>query len=969
MTPTITGTVSVTGRVKQVLASVVLLIATIGVPAGLSVSVGWPLPTSPGAVERLPLLLSQPIPSSAVVDVLAVIAWLAWLHFTAGILVELINATTRRGRPQLRLPFGGPSHDLARSLVVTALLISAAGPLAAAPLAATPFAATTAAPTVASAPAATSTTRDVADEPGAAIRTAAAFAGGGFSASAGAKAPTVAATTASSPGDGPAALAERDAGALAVVPEFVVPAPAVGRYACLWDIAEQQLGDGTRWTEIYGLNVGRTQPDGQTLTDPDLIRPGWRLVLPPHTPHTAGSGPPATPVQALAPTGHLVVPGDTLWAIAETELGDGARYGELADAAATLTQPDGEVLRDPDVLQPGWTIPLPAEALTVEEAPAQGDDPSSVPEETAAQTPDDPGHALPQSDALLAPPHLLDEVPDAPGSAGVAGEAEGGEGRGGRWGSADTSVGSSAPQGPQQEDAASSDRVDDMGEAGDSDADEVAPAWALPGLSGAGTMLAGALLLLLRQHRRRQSRLRRPGRTLAVPDTQHVVVEKSVRAHTHTVTTIERLDQILRRLAAARLHSDEALPAVTVVRLDRDGVTVHLAMPSPAADPWTAGVDSLSWHLPGDVDLDQVGPRVPDQPAPFPLLVTVGVSSAGATTMLNLEHLGIATVTGDRQRGEDLLRYIAAEVGCNPWSEAVRAHCVGIAGELGPLNPERIRVTPATDRGDTGRVGPGPGGSVDPVADLTADAVAVVDRSDELDMDVPDARIRQTGEETWPPHLLLLDASHAPTALDTLADLIRTHPSRTGTTVLVLATTDPAAAADRVQSAAAAPGASAAASDPTLHISGTADLTVTWRTGGVVAGVSAAGLSAAEAQGCAALYALGPPDAPMPTPHAESHGWQAYADAAGALTAAHTLPRHDPSVAGEEREAAVGWGDDAGWPDDLEHEGRGDDGRGDEGRGDEGRGNEGRGNDEEENEGESDGPAYDDGGGRTGSRR
>lgn len=48
----------------------------------------------------------------------------------------------------------------------------------------------------------------------------------------------------------------------------------------LWRIAERRLGSGFRWREIFELNRGRCFGDGQELTNPRLIRPGWRLVLP-----------------------------------------------------------------------------------------------------------------------------------------------------------------------------------------------------------------------------------------------------------------------------------------------------------------------------------------------------------------------------------------------------------------------------------------------------------------------------------------------------------------------------------------------------------------------------------------------------------------------------------------------------------------------------------------------------------------
>lgn len=52
----------------------------------------------------------------------------------------------------------------------------------------------------------------------------------------------------------------------------------------LWDISAEHLGDGSRYPEVFDLNAGVLQPDGRTLTDPNLIQPGWRLTLPMPTP-------------------------------------------------------------------------------------------------------------------------------------------------------------------------------------------------------------------------------------------------------------------------------------------------------------------------------------------------------------------------------------------------------------------------------------------------------------------------------------------------------------------------------------------------------------------------------------------------------------------------------------------------------------------------------------------------------------
>lgn len=58
----------------------------------------------------------------------------------------------------------------------------------------------------------------------------------------------------------------------------------------LWDIAREHLGDGLTWPRIYSLNKDRVQDDGACLTDPDLIKPGWRLAIP--TAHGTPEPPP-----------------------------------------------------------------------------------------------------------------------------------------------------------------------------------------------------------------------------------------------------------------------------------------------------------------------------------------------------------------------------------------------------------------------------------------------------------------------------------------------------------------------------------------------------------------------------------------------------------------------------------------------------------------------------------------------------
>jgi len=70
------------------------------------------------------------------------------------------------------------------------------------------------------------------------------------------------------------------------------PAVTVQAGDCLWSLAQRYLGAGDRYPEIAALNYGRAMGDGEVFTDPSLIRPGWRLLLPAGA--VSGPAPPAT---------------------------------------------------------------------------------------------------------------------------------------------------------------------------------------------------------------------------------------------------------------------------------------------------------------------------------------------------------------------------------------------------------------------------------------------------------------------------------------------------------------------------------------------------------------------------------------------------------------------------------------------------------------------------------------------------
>ena len=261
---------SLLGRWITRAASATMLAGLLGgIPWGLVVLIGWPLPREvnlPRTVEDVQDLLSTPLTDQMIVNLLALAMWFIWISFAASFAGEVIAAV--RGVPSRRLPVLSPMQKLARWLLsgVTAGVLAAAA-LTPAIIAPPPPPAAAAAATVpAPSPlpmvdltaAATTHQQTAPDE----------------------RPPTVCAGehVLNIDGDRWAYVAQRD--------------------DSLWRIAELCLGDGSEWPRIWELNQGRHFPQvGGTLDQPDLIFPGWDLYLP----ADALPPPEATPIEPDRP--------------------------------------------------------------------------------------------------------------------------------------------------------------------------------------------------------------------------------------------------------------------------------------------------------------------------------------------------------------------------------------------------------------------------------------------------------------------------------------------------------------------------------------------------------------------------------------------------------------------------------------------------------------------------------------------
>ncbi|QNP74983.1 hypothetical protein IAG44_39935 [Streptomyces roseirectus] len=248
---------------RGLLAAALLAVLLAGIPWGLIHYIGWPLPhTLPTWAETEAVLLT-PMSTTFLLNTLACVLWPVWAAFAYDVTRTALHEARPLPHPPTPSTGAGPLHTLAAMLVgaLTLTLLTQRPPNPA----------------------------DVA--------------------------PAAVAAT-STPFEHPRVEAARPAGAPLDAPEGTVRVrlPHDGIYDSLWRIAERTLGDGNLWPRIYTLNHNRPQPDGRTLTNPNLIRPGWILHLPPskprqppprtNTPATPSPSPDTTPPTPSPPPAH-----------------------------------------------------------------------------------------------------------------------------------------------------------------------------------------------------------------------------------------------------------------------------------------------------------------------------------------------------------------------------------------------------------------------------------------------------------------------------------------------------------------------------------------------------------------------------------------------------------------------------------------------------------------------------------------
>lgn len=727
-------------RAVRAFGSLVLLTGlVVGLPVALALLAGNPLPGSAPTLDGFWSALVSPDDGTLFLSVLTVLGWLGWACFAGSVTLELFARVTRRPTPTIP-GLGGPQR-------FAAVLVAAVA-------------------TIAVTPTVTSASAAMVDSPPVAV----------------------AMTTPIDPGADERPGGDRQT-ASAGAPETVLH--LVERGEGLLDLQDRY---GVPWQRIAEANYGVEQPDGRSLVRGQTrIYPGWQLRIP----VTAAAGPAtdasgfgivgvagggsggaagdATVDVAATPAGgpeaqagseepagyeYEVAEGDWMWHIADRYLGDPERYRDIAELNPGYTDRHGKF---PDHIEPGWALRLPEDAVdSGATRHATGTATPAAPDPAPPDTPDAPD--------TPGPP----ETPDTPpaGEAGPdraapdGGQPDGAAPERAGLGTAPAPEAAAAPEhtgmgvapGPDG-DAGAGAATDGGGEAGDGEAGEgeaagepdlerLAPA----ALASAG-LLAALVLGAAALHRHRRQQHHRSGFRLFSPAARRL--EKTLRTAQQPLDS-SRLDAALRQLAGGLAGREGHLPDVGGALID-DG-SVHLLLGSPCPDPpapWRDHGDR--WTLPAGTALpavDRAGGL-----APLPALATVG-SQAGIHLLLDLERLGFLTIHGDPVRGLDLLRYLAAELACNTWSDTAQVLLAGFEPYelelLTAVDPDRVQALPSIPE------------AVARVRHRTGSARTTLGHTGAGD--AFSGRVRGLAGDAWMPQVLLAAAS-CPADLEALTEL------------------------------------------------------------------------------------------------------------------------------------------------------------------------------------------------------
>jgi hypothetical protein len=136
------------------------------------------------------------------------------------------------------------------------------------------------------------------------------------------------------------------------------------------------------------------------------------------------------------------------------------------------------------------------------------------------------------------------------------------------------------------------------------------------------------------------------------------------------------VDRAVRALATACAQQARPAPAVGAAILGPQSVMVRLATPDETPPPgWYSDDQGRAWWIP--LEQLSIAPVDGTQPAPFPRLVSLGVTDVGRV-LLNLGQAdGVISLEGDPARVHGLARTWASRLTTSPWTVGLQVIRVG----------------------------------------------------------------------------------------------------------------------------------------------------------------------------------------------------------------------------------------------------------------------------------------------------
>ncbi len=479
--------------------------------------------------------------------------------------------------------------------------------------------------------------------------------------------------------------------------------PGESIYAIAVDLAGS---DSSRVIEIADMiidaNLGAEMPGGQRFTNPAYIETGWTLQIPASIGATP-SGPVAEThvAESRIAESYVVEQGDTLWDIADEQLGDPGEWTEIWERNDGDDMGGGRTFDDPNLILPGWELdlrdagpiatPVPVDVAPVDVAPAE-----VAPETTVADV------VEPAVDVFDAPAPVPATVPIEAAtttSTTIAAAAD---------------VSGADAQGPAtpapSPDAPSPIRMEHA------------------------ALLAAGILALVGVRRRQRLRSAMPRHRVPEPHPDVTRTERRLR-------TIGEGERALRVDVACRAAAWSLIGTgcqIGWIEASADGdLELRLTGTAVLPPPWTS--DGASWRLGAEVPVEMLSDDARQVGQPCMALVQLGVTNGGDELIVDLEACGTLAIVARSDQADEVVTAVAASLASSLFAEV--AHLIGVslpsAALLGHRNAHRTESSDA---------------AIELATTLTGTTSVNERTSFEL-------RSLRTGGEMWEPAVVLLQSN------------------------------------------------------------------------------------------------------------------------------------------------------------------------------------------------------------------